>query len=132
MKKNVLVLVLVFIIIFSSDLFSLTTNGSSYSSSKQTTREIILKGRIGRFEQQIDPQPPTAYVEDNLITVSFNQAIEDEYVFISIRSEFGEILYETTVAVNQATEIYIPVDIDDSEEYVIEISSTEIELVGEF
>ena len=139
MKKNVFVLVLVMVVTFTSSLFSFA---SESKKELDTKKEIIFKGKMGKVIGQptLSPQSTTsividlvtAFVEDNLVTIYFNQKIEDDYVSISIRDDSGDILFETSIIVDEAMEISIPIEIDSLTEYILTIYSSKINLVGEF
>ena len=143
MKKNVFCLVLVIVIAtFTGSLFSFA---SESKKELETRREILLKGKRGPdfiasqpllFSQKAASLPSnlvTAFVdEENLVTICFNQAIEDDNVLISISDESGSILFETSVIVDQAMEVPIPMEIDASSGYILEIYSSSLDLEGEF
>jgi len=140
MKKNVLVLVFVMVVLsFTGNLFSFANESKK---GLDTNKEIILKGKMGKVEKETTlPNRNTqttaidivaAFVEDDLVTICFDQAIENDDVSISIRNEFGDILFETMIIVEEAMEISIPIDIDDFTEHTLVIYSSEIDLEGEF
>ena len=139
MKKNVFVLVLVMVVgAFAGNLAFANESKKELS----TKREIILKGKMGKVAEEpilltrktsrLSIDLVTAFVEDGVVTVYFNQAIGDDYVSILISNESEGVLFEMSVIVDQAMEVVIPIEVDDFNEYVLEIYSSEIELEGEF
>ena len=142
MKKNLCILVLVSVVAFTGSLFSFANESKKELDTK---REIILKGKRGpeviselplllfKYTPPVSTDLVTAFVEEeNFVTLYFNSAVEDDCVLILISDESGNILFEASIIVDQAMEIPIPVELDESNEYKLEIYSATIDLVGEF
>ncbi|MDR0799729.1 MAG: DUF3244 domain-containing protein [Dysgonamonadaceae bacterium] len=97
-----------------------------------TTREILIRGRILGMEQRADM--PEAYVDQNHVTVVFEEAPLNDLVTISlIEKSTGEEVSSVVAFVDGGSvEISFTVNVSDWEEYTLKIDSREIEAKGEF
>ena len=140
MKKNVFISVVVMVIVtFTGSLF--TFAGES-KKGLETRREIVLKGRMGNglmspilvtkntISRSINLV--TAFVEEGLVTIRFNQSIEDDEVSILIRDETGDIIFENSIIIDQAMEVPILIDTENLSGYTLEVYSSTISIEGEF
>jgi hypothetical protein len=111
----------VFLILATEQLFSGTT-----------TREILLTGRLRRSEQPVQPNLPEAFVSDNVLTLVFDETLEEEFIIVSVSDKSGNIVSEMMVWADGIDEISMMVDINDGEDYILNVNSVEMDLEGEF
>jgi hypothetical protein len=131
MKKQIIfsALLLVLIGLSIENLFS-----SSSANDDQTTKDIILKGLGSSHGTRSSPLSPniTAFIEDGVLEISFHYALGNDPVTIRISDEFSEVIYENEVIVNESMTVSIPLDSESSGEYLLEISSLNFYLYGDF
>ncbi len=118
----------------SAALLSSIENESSSSKLLGEKKELVLRvGKGGSGPRSAPPANPVvlpkAFVENDLITVSFSEALANE-VTIIVLDESGATVYTDIYIIDEPIDIDIFMDTDQLDGYTLEIHSGSMYLYG--
>ena len=121
MKKQIYLLALLFIFIFSQGSPVLAKRPSTSITLKGKTLKIALRSMVLiSAEGQLD---------DNFLSIDFGEFISNEEVKVTISNDRGEIVLDEVIYVESNT-LYLYFD-EDGDSFFIEVSSDKVSFYGE-
>lgn len=121
-------------IICSNNVYS-SINVASPESTESRMKHIHLTGKLSeKIQKKSVPTVPSieAYIAENLITINFHIAINNEPFKVTIKDPFENIVFEQTFNVSGPGAIQFTFDTTCDEIYLLEIFGNEGYHYGKF
>ncbi|MDL2256747.1 DUF3244 domain-containing protein [Bacteroidales bacterium OttesenSCG-928-I14] len=123
-------------LIFIGIIILLTSIQKVFPSSSEIAEDMvnkifILNGRTYKPQKKMSSVAVLGPVENNRLTIDFEGVVNNEYITIKITSLTGESYIYNSVYVDETGILTLNIDLEENEEYSIEILSEEVILEGE-
>lgn len=123
-------------LIFIGIIILLTSIQKVFPSSSEIAEDMvnkifILNGRTYKPQKKMSSVAVLGSVENNRLTIDFEGVVNNEYITIKITSLTGESYIYNSVYVDETGILTLNIDLEENEEYSIEILSEEVILEGE-
>lgn len=134
MKKNVFLIALMAILLMSP-FESLQSKGEFTDGLRE---KILLRGKLGspkkafKNKPNISDIPAEAWIDGNLITITFDKPLYNPGLSIIIKDEYEVVIHSDYLTVDVSNSICFDFERDQDKDYCIEITNESCFLYGYF